>query len=227
MSDFFIFKNIDSRDIGIIINKLPSITKPEKQIEKIEIEGRDGFLTVDYGAYQGTVKSVECTLNSGNIGQICSWLNGNGELIFSNEEDKIYKATIINQISFEKIIPILHTFIIQFECQPHKYSINNDIIVISQTPNAIFNSSTAQSKPIIKIFGSGSIELTFNSNVIQLTNVVDYVTIDSDLIDCYKDTVLQNNDMNGKFPIIDIGINTISWIGTVTKIEVTPNWRFI
>ena len=227
MSAFFIFKNIDSRDMGVIVNKLPSITKPEKQIEKIEIEGRDGFLTVDHGGYQGTVKTVECTLDNGDINQICAWLDGSGEVIFSNEDDKVYKAVIINQISLDKIIPILHTFLIQFECQPHKYSVNNDVITLNSTPATINNLTTALSKPIIKVYGTGAIELTVNSNVIHLTNIVDYVTIDSEMVDCYKDSQLMNNNMLGEFPILEIGTNSISWIGTVTKIEIIPNWRWI
>jgi len=227
MSAFFIFKNIDSRDMGVIVNKLPSITKPEKQIEKIEIEGRDGFLTVDHGGYQGTVKTVECTLDNGDINQICAWLDGSGEVIFSNEDDKVYKAVIINQISLDKIIPILHTFLIQFECQPHKYSVNNDVITLNSTPATINNLNSALSKPIIKVYGTGAIELTVNSNVIHLTNIVDYVTIDSEMVDCYKDSQLMNNNMLGEFPILEIGTNSISWIGTVTKIEIIPNWRWI
>lgn len=122
MQPYFIFNNTNSLDMGIVVNKLPQIIKPEKNMEKIEVLGRDGFLTKDYKTYKSTVKSVECTLIDGNIDKICAWLDGSDEVIFSNESDKIYKATIINQIPFEKIIPVVHRFIVQFECQPLKYS---------------------------------------------------------------------------------------------------------
>lgn len=101
MEPYFIFKNKSSKDMGIFIDKIPFITKPSKNVEKIEVAGRNGFLTQDYNTYKSTTKSVECTiLNLKNIDNICSWLNGSGDLIFSNEDDKIYKATIINQIPF-------------------------------------------------------------------------------------------------------------------------------
>lgn len=225
--DYFIFNNVNSEEC-LIVNKLPSVFKPTKDIEKIEIEGRDGFLTRDSGSYRGIIKSVECTiLNLDSIDFIGTWLSGSSEVVFSNEPDKKYKATIINQIEIAKVIQQWHSFIIQFECQPHKYALNNDLITLTGT-GTVFNPSTNYSKPIIKIFGIGTIYLIINTNnVITLNNVVDYVVIDSELVDCYKETILKNNDMNGEFPILQSGNNEISWIGSVSKIEITPNWRYL
>lgn len=223
---YFIFKGQSSLDKNIMVNKLPQFERPHADIEKIVVQGRDGFLTNNLGTYQSIVKSVECSLDNGNIDDVCSWLTGSGEVIFSNEPDKKYKATIINKIPFSKIIPTFHTFIVQFECQPHKYSISNNKITLTTSGTKIYNKG-ADSRPVIKIYGTGNIDLTINSNIIHLTNVVDYVTIDSELMDCYKDTVLKNNYMNGEFPVLIKGYNTISWTGTVTKIEVTPNWRYL
>lgn len=222
----FIFKNISSEDY-LMVNKLPSIFKASKDIEKIIIEGRNGFLTSDKGTYSGTVKSVECTImDLENLDFICGWLDGSSEVIFSNEPDRIYKATIINQIEFKKVAATFHTLIIQFECQPHKYSLANSIITLT-SPGTVFNSGSVISKPVLKLYGTGSIDLNINSNIINLTNVSEYVVIDSELMDCYKETMLKNNDMNGEFPELIVGTNSISWTGTVTKVEITPNWRWL
>ena len=222
----FIFNGIDSNDY-LIVNKLPSIFKASKDIQKIEIDGRDGFLTQDNGSYKSIIKPVECSLrNLDNIDYICSWLTGSGNVIFSNEPDKVYKAIIINQIEFSKILREFHSFIIQFECQPHKYSIDNNIITLD-APQTVFNPSTVNSKPIIKLYGTGDVNLIINENIINLTNVSEYVTIDSDIQDAFKDTLPKNNDMAGEFPEFIAGTNYINWSGTVTKIEITPNWRYL
>lgn len=223
---YFIFKNIDSSDY-LRVNKLPSIFKPTKDIQKIEVEGRDGFLTQDLGSYKSIIKSVECTIrNLDNIDFICSWLTGSGDVIFSNEPDRKYKAVIINQIEFSRVLRDFKSFIIQFECQPYKYSLDDTVITLSKA-GKIFNPCNTKSKPIFKIYGTGNIDLFVNSNVIHLTNVVDYIVIDSELMDCYKDTQLCNNQMNGDFPELSSGNNTISWTGSVTKIEVKTNWRWL
>jgi len=227
MYSYFIWKGINSLDKNIIVNKCPDFQIPDSNITKTPpIPGRDGFLTLNDGTYQGTIKTCECSLDNGDLSDICTWLTGSGEVIFSNEHDKKYLATIINKVPFVKIIPIFHTFIIQFECQPHKYSLNNDVITLD-APGTIFNIGSVNSKPIIKIYGSGTITLTINDTIISLTNIADYVVIDSDLIDCYKDTELKNNDMTGEFPELEPGINNISWVGTVSKIEITLNSRFL
>lgn len=226
MRPFFIFNGIDSRDY-FVVNKLPSIIKAQRNIDKIEIEGRDGFLSQDFGTYKGILKTVECTIKDlSNIDFICSWLDGSGDVIFSNESDKKYKGTIINQIEFSKILRTYHKFIIQFDCQPQKYDIDNNVITYTTSPVSLYNSG-AKSLPIIKIYGSGDISFTINSNTFNLTGVTDYITVDSDIQDVYKDTEPLNNNMSGEFPFLVKGNNDISWTGTVTKIEITPNWRYL
>ena len=106
------------------------------------------------------------------------------------------------------------------------YEVNNDVITLV-SPGTIVNTATKDSKPVIKLFGNGSIDLTVNSDVIHLTNIVDYVTIDSDMMDCYKGSELMNNNMLGEFPLLVVGENTFSWTGSVTSVEITPNWRWI
>lgn len=225
---WFIWKDINSLDLGIIINKLPSIIKAEKNISKIDVIGRNGFLTQDYNTYKPCVKSVECTIkNLENIDAICTWLDGNDNVIFSNEENRIYKATIINQIPIDKIARTYHRFIIQFECQPFKYSRNdNPIIKITETKE-ITNPGTVESTPVITIYGYGSIDLNINDNIINLTNVADHIIIDSEIMDCYRDGQLMNNYMKGNFPMFKVGTNKISWMGNVQRIEIKPNWRWL
>jgi len=224
---YFIFNGINSID-HLTVNELPPIARAERDITKVEIPGRDGFLTEDYGTYRGIVKPVKCTIrNLSQIDYINSWLTGLGDIIFSNEPDKVYKGIVINEYEFAKIMLTWHSATVQFDCQPHKYSTSNDVITLTVSPQTITNPGTANSKPIIKAYGTGSIDLVINGSVVHLTNVTDYATIDSYLMDCYKDTILKNNDMAGEFPELIPGDNNISWAGTVTKIEIIPNWRWL
>lgn len=227
MEPYFIFKNISSLDMGMLVNELPPITKPARDINKVGIPGRDGFLTEDLDTYQGTVKPAECTLlDFTMLDQVISWLDGSGEVIFSNQPDRKYQASIINQIPFTRFARKWRKFVVIFDCQPFARMIDNNIITLT-APSAIYGAGTRESRPIIKVYGTGAISLTINSKTIQLTNIVEHVTIDSELTDCYKNTVLMNNNMNGDFPTLQVGTNTISWTGTVTKIEITPNWRWL
>ena len=223
----FIFKNQDSyEDYGIVINKLPSLTKAERNVDEIEIQGRDGDLTIDYETYKPIIFTLECTaLDEDKMEDIKSWLDGFGDLIFSWRSDKYYKAKMINKIDISESMDSLGEFPLLFKCQPHAYSLNNETITLQAT-GTIYNSGDSISKPIIKLFGTGSLTLTINSNVVNLTNVVDYVTVDSNLEECFKDLVYKNQYMSGEFPVLEKGNNVISFTGA-TKIEITPNFRYI
>lgn len=224
---YFIFNNVSSADMGVFITKEAPLIKPARDMEKIVIPGRDGYLTQDFKTYASTIKSVECTiLNLDHIDDIFLWLSGSGTVAFSNQLDRKFEANIINQIPFNKIMGPWHSFIVVFDCQPLSLSLNNYDITLSSS-GSVYNGGTYKSKPILKVYGTGDVDLSINGNTIHLTNIVDYVTIDSDLMDCYKDTLLKNSDMSGDFPELVVGENTISWTGTVTSILITPNWRYL
>lgn len=230
--DSFTWKGRNSYDYyGIVINKKPPLVKPERNVEEIAIPGRDGDLTIDYGTYKSITFPMTCTfldnVSGISIDDIVTWLDGYDNLILSWQSDRQYKAKLINRIDIAQSLETYGEFPLIFKAQPFGYSTNNYVNTFSSTPCSIFNGCTKDSRPVIKIYGSGTIDLIINSNTVHLTNVVDYVTVDSDLMDCYKDTVLMNNNMTGDFPIFNVGTNTISWTGTVSKIEITPNWRFL
>jgi len=225
---YFIYKNISSKDMWLLVNELPPIIKAPRDMNKIIIPGRDGFLTEDFGTYGSIVKSCKCTiLDIAMADQILAWLDGSGDVVFSNQDDRKYEASIINQIPFERILEQWHKFIVIFDCQPFAYALENDLLTFITSPSTFYNLGTTASKPIIKVYGDGEIDLVLNSKTINLTNVDDYVTIDSKIMDAYRDTTLKNSEMTGDFPELIVGENVISWTGTVTKVEVTPNWRWL
>lgn len=222
MEPYFIWKGISSLDKNIMVTKLPDFEIPEADIEMITVPGRDGFLTLDNGTFQGKVKKCECALDNGNIEDLSLWLRGSSEVIFSNKPDRKYKAVIINKIPFDKVIPIFHNFIIQFDCQPFANSTDTSIIAMNVAGS--INNPGYDSKPYIKVTGSGNITLTINSKNIILTGVSGYIEIDSEMLNCFKGTSNANNQMQGEFPILVSGTNTISWTGTVTNVEIAPRW---
>jgi len=226
----FTFNNISSLDY-LTIQKMPSIIRGARNVKKVEVDGRDGFLTEDLGTYASTIKNAECYLKDiESLNFINSWLTGTGDVIFSNEPDKIYKATILNQIEFIKVKAVrdYKTFIVIFECQPYKLSLANDIITLIANGSAIYNPSAVNSKPIIKIYGTGNISLAIgDSPTVNLYDIVGNITMDSQVEEAFSGNKLLNNNMSGEFPQLSPGPNKITWSGNVTKIEINGNWRWL
>ena len=53
------------------------------------------------------------------------------------------------------------------------------------------------------------------------------IVIDSALQEAYIGNALMNDHMSGDFPVLKPGQNAISWSGTVTRVVVKPNWRYL
>jgi putative phage tail component, N-terminal domain len=219
-------------DYGIIIEKRPVIPKPQRNIDYIEVPGRSGSLRIDYETYNDNIIPIQCWFKDNDVAskadEVKAWLNsGGGRLILSNQPDRYYLAHVTDQIDFSQEWKIFSQFLINFRCQPFKYAVTNDVITLVAA-GTVTNPGSTASKPIIKLYGAGSIELTINSAKITLSNITDHIIIDSVLMDAYKaDNTLQNSNMAGDFPTLIAGSNTISWSGSISKIEITPNWRWL
>jgi phage-related protein len=225
MGEYFVFKGIDSRDYSIVVNTLPPIQSAKEEGEFLKVPGRDGYLFQDHGSLAHVEKELEITLKDvDQLNAIKTWLRGSGNLVLSSETDVFFKAMLIGSIDFKKLL-YLRTAKLKFVCQPYGYLESGLTVQTITVPGGLVNPGTTVSRPIITVLGTGSITLSVNSTNVILTNVVDYVTLNSEIEEAYKDLLGKNNDMQGVFPMFVQGNNSISWSGTVTKLEIVPNWR--
>lgn len=233
MEPFFIFKGKNSKDYGILISAMPDIVKPQRREQEVTIPGRNGVLTIDENTYEPYTLSIECgKRGTARLSEIAAWLDGSGDLIVSTEPDKLYKARISNAIAISDVIYLYNAFLVQFKVFPFKYSVNAVIShaddVILTAPTTLKNKGTVYSQPTITVYGTGNITLTINGTGYGLTGVDGYITIDSEMMEVYKGTANANNKYSAMdFPRFEVGQNTISWTGNVTKVEIIPKWRWL
>ena len=226
--DNFSFKGISSTSFNIIVNSLPPISKPAMRVEETEIDGVDGTIFEDLG-YESYDKKIKITITENNIDKLISWLNGEGNLVLSNEPDKYYKAKVISKIDFERLIKY-EPVEVTFRVQPFKYKNElKEFNIAKETSIDVYNLGNTISKPIITITGTGNIEVSLNGNhQFTLSMIEDnIITLDSEKQDAYYGTTLKNRKMNGEFINLNIGKNQISWTGSITKIEINNQSRWI
>lgn len=231
MEDYFIINGNCSLDYGIVIKELPSISLPKKRIEEVTVLGRDGTLTVSDGTFEPTNKTCKVYYNGENPDELITFLR-DGEVIFSNFPDRFYNMQIVSEMPIDEIFKNIeygdwYEFSIIFRCQPFGYSTDNYEMIINDKNTCIYNYATYYSQPIITVFGSGDINILIDEQQITLKGVEDYITIDSAKMRSYKELENQNSKKIGNFPILKVGENNISWDGNVTKIVITPNFRWL
>lgn len=232
MTNYVIWNNKDSREInGLLICELPPITKPQMRVKETAIDGVDGSIIEEVG-YESYDKTMTVALKVGaDVDEIIEYFTGNGELIFSNEPNKYYKARIINGIDYERLLRF-RTAKITFRVQPFKYDAE-ELEIFGNTTNktaTVYNIGNHPAKPLITIKGVGTVELSVNGTTMcryTFPDDGDEVILDSEKQDAYLGSVLKNRSMIGEFPVFEKGENVITWNGDIESISITRYSRWL
>ena len=122
--DTIIWKGIQSTKIdGLLICELPPISKPPLRVKETTIDGRDGSVFDELG-YSSYDKSITIGLRGNfDINQVIKYFTGEGDIIFSNEPNKVYRAKVIGQIDYTSLLRFRKAKV-KFKVQPFKYKYN-------------------------------------------------------------------------------------------------------
>lgn len=237
MMNYLIWRGNDSRDIkGLIISELPPISKPNMRVTETVIDGVDGSIIEELG-YESYNKAINIGLTQkADIDEVLAYFTGDGEVVFSNEPDKYYKATIIGQIDYARLVRF-RTATVTFRVQPFKYEYYEKQSVFEGEELAgevnqvvVKNVGNYFAKPVIEIKGSGAVEVAVNGNLLfryTFPDGEDTVIIDSQKQDAYLGADLKNRNMSGEFPVFETGKNTITWEGIITSLSISSKSRWL
>lgn len=219
---------------------MPPVPTPQRRKEKVYIDGRDGFLTYDNKSWDEFTLSFEGHVETDDLDDIRTWLTGQGELIHRDYQDRYFRAEIMNEVSFEKIIGNIYRFIVLFTCQPGAYLLTGKTIQSSTNGTSSFSNIpvSGESHPVIEISGLA------NTNEITVTGVFTGVpdkilkitpqSTSNITIDTEKEVAYQMNGnekialvTTGDFPKAETqkGSNGSIKISPILPISVRPNWR--
>ncbi|KPU55746.1 MULTISPECIES: phage tail domain-containing protein [Bacillus] len=225
-----IIDNIPASDYELCLVERPPIPTPKRKIIKHEVEGRDDGALTELGEYEDINLSVELNILldeeslKTKLRFIKVWLLEAKTLSF-NDEDVFYKVKYVEIDDIENEIEEYGKFEVGFTLGPHAYFTYSSLEITG--PEIVYNPGTYKSNPFLKIYGSGEIKMTINDKTFLLKDVNQYVIVDSQMMECYKDTSPQNHKMIGDFPFFQRGANNISWTGNVSKVEIEGRWRYL
>ena len=121
MIPYIIINGVKSTNInGLLVQKLPPITRPKIRTEVEEIDGRDGDIVTQLG-FEAYDKTLTIGLYGDyNVDEVIKYFNSGGRVIFSNEPDKFYNFYIYEKIDFNKLVNF-KTANVTMHVQPFKY----------------------------------------------------------------------------------------------------------
>ena len=231
---WFSFGGIRCDSMGLKLLEMPERKKAQANGNNLIAAGRDGDLWDPDGSYSAWDMIVKCeTTDDYDDIAARAWLNGPGELIFSDSQHLAYDAHVIDTVDFAPKTTLFDTQMVTlpFHVQPLRRMIPEALPFAVSDGDLITNPGTAYSLPRITIAGSGDFSLTIGQQTMFFQNVEDGVIIDSELGDALTlDAALPANDkVAGALFRIQPGANIVSWLpgegGSVAGVTIEPRWR--
>lgn len=223
-----IFNGYDSlKDLGVGVTSYPAIPSINENYEEYKIEGVDGSVIVKKGTYNNREFKIPLVLKDFNdhnfwckIDLIEEWLtNIEDNRLFYDRDDRCFrvKNVTLNDIKRQAYYGE-GEFEVSFLCEP--FRTDPEITEIDITNNyELEYQGTKNTLPLIKVYGSGTIQLHCNKTSIQIKNVNGYIEVDSKLKQVRdEDGMGKDLDTFGDYPVFKKGPNKISWDGSVTKV---------
>lgn len=223
------FNNFNSyKDLGLTIADMSNIP-----IANEEVEINNGY-TIRMGKYP--TLELPITFRIKHLhglhyrqDKIMSWLTDikDNRLMFSFAPRKYY---IVKNVIVDNLIRDIYAYnsiSVTFILEPFKYEMYERVMTLTKSEKVQYK-GTAPGEPNFKIYGNGNIQLTINSETVQINNVNGYVELDSKYLLCLnEDKTSKSRDMIGGFPMLTKGINDISWTGNVTKVELQKRTAYL
>lgn len=231
-NNFFIFTRIDglevpSFEIGSITTK-PVLKRATRVIKHISIDGRSGTLTEDTGSYNNIELKFQLINFKNNIleKEVLELLDGTGGELRISWLQGNFKVKEVSELLITEEIEGVFKIDLSFICEPFRY-LESEWLELTKNNSIVNISGNYEADHITTVYGNGDISLLINDEQIVFKGVSDYITIDTARMICYKDNTPANNKMIGEFLKLKAFVNTIDWIGTVSKVEIKYRGRYL
>lgn len=233
-----IFNGISSQDYGIQVEHPPGYQMPARDYEIIHIPGRNGDLVIDNGSYQNVNRSYEISVGSRRkkftdmANMVAEWLHsasGYARLEDSYEPEYYRMAMFQEEADIENILQHAGRVTVNFNCKPQRFLKSGEEEIRVYGGSTLRNPTGFASLPKIIVYGSGPVSFLINEFSVDVSfreGTDDFVVIDSDIQEVYKDSENRNADvvLTEGFPKLVSGNNWFSFSNGIRRMEVIPRW---
>lgn len=224
------FNNVNSKTYGVYISGTGVFNAPARDREMIQVPGRNGDIIIDHGRYQNIEVTYPAFIVRNFAANIRTWCNKLLEpteyvrLEDTYHPDEFRLAVLAQGMEVDPVAWLAAgSFDLRFNCRPERFLKSGETATEFAQSGSISNPTDMPSKPLIRVYGSGS--LTVNGTAITIaSHLLSYIDIDCDLQEAYCGATNANQYISAsEFPKLDSGANSVVLSG-VTKVEITPRW---
>ena len=214
--NWFDYDGVNSiTDLHAVVSSKSPFSSPEPDVSMQSVPGRSGDLIIDNGRYKNVDIRYDCAIVSEEpfsraAQRIRAALlaRGPGYKVLADSYDADYfrYACIRKAVQIEQSGINDGTMAVTFDCKPYRYSFAGQIELV--------------------LTNSGAVTLSVNGVAFPVSDVDEFVEIDSESMNTYKGTENKNATTSAlEYPELRPGENIVSWTGSVTAVHILPRWR--
>ncbi len=235
------YNGISSKDLGLIVQTIPSYDFPEKDLEYVHVNGRNGDIIQNNKSYKNITRTYyiakvykkgESFINSANA--IVEWLHSSDTYVRledSYEPDFYRMAIFKNEGNLQDYYSQATTLEISFDCKPQKWLKSGDISYEIGNGITLINPTNYDSKPIIEVnvTANTTVNIIVGNCNIEIKDIPsnDIVTIDCENMECYSQTNNYNKYVSintNEFPELKKHSETSISVTANTIATIKPRW---
>lgn len=123
----------------------------------------------------------------------------------------------------------MYEFSITFDCKPFFYLDSGQSVTVIPysdiSGTTLYNPGTVPSKPLIKLYGNGTLNCSIGGKSLTVGNVSGSVIVDSERMLVYKGAENKVDDFQGEYPEMPPGNVQVSFSGGgMISAEITGRW---
>ena len=229
----FTYKGKSSKDMHLRVLNDVTFTSPTRDVNVIQVPGRDGDIVMDNGRYSSVTRTIPCRLEVPegiHVEQLKSdinnWLIDDGrfhEFSWENDPNFKYLARVEGDVSSRRMLSRLGRTAIDFRMHPIKYLRSSLTEQAVPSGTNVQNQFNIDAKPIIRIVGGGDMTVNVGGRPLVLQGISGGCLIDSEnqTITDLAGRVTLFERMRSPFPVLEPGNNSVTFTGNI-QVFVTP-----
>lgn len=222
-----------TKDFGVYLSGDGTFKAAEKNLEEFTIPGRNGTFHYKSDSYKNVIVPYDCFIFKDfkrNVAALRSFLlsrEGYVRIEDTHHPDEFRMGIYHEEFDPEVFVDLTAAeFTLNFDCKPERWFKSGEKAKTFTSSGTLINKTYFTAKPLIRCYGSSG-TVTVNGVSVTVTGVDSYVDLDCEEQESHKGTDYTPNSrttlVNGKYPELKPGTNTISFTG-FTRVDITPRW---
>ena len=227
MKNFFTLDAKSSADFNTYLASSTMFNAPERDVEAIEIPGRNGNIIYDNGRFRNFEASIYCYIPvdmQTYVHGLRNWLLSKSDYCRyedSMHPDEYRQVRYTGEFELEENDRVGAAITLTFDCKPQRFLKSGESFISLSSGGTLYNPTRFTALPLIRANGNGS--LSIGDTTITISGNSGVIYLDCDLQDAYLGSTNKNGFVTPDFPHLDPGDNPVT-ISGLTDVEIMPRW---